>query len=72
MIATLKQVLDRLETWPEADQEELADYARHIESRRSKGYEARPEELQVLDEAERSGTATEGDVERAFRSFRGA
>jgi len=44
--------------------------SKHIESRRTKAYEATAEELQVLDEAEHSGTATEEDVEAAFRSFR--
>ena len=72
MMTKLKEVLERVESWPDADQEELAEYARHIESRRSQGYEATPEELQALDEADRSGVAGEQEVEAAFRAFRRA
>jgi hypothetical protein len=36
MKTKLKEVFERIESWPEADQEELADYAEHIESRRAK------------------------------------
>jgi hypothetical protein len=35
-------------------------------------YCATPEELQALDEAERSGVAREQEVEAAFRTFRDA
>jgi hypothetical protein len=72
MKTKLKEVFERIESWPEADQEELADYAEHIESRRAKAYHATAEELQALDEADRSGVATEEEVEAAFRSFRSA
>jgi len=39
-------------------------------ARRTGVYRATPEELKVLDDAERSGIAGEQDVEAAFRSFR--
>jgi hypothetical protein len=36
MIAkSLKDVLDQAETWPQQDQEELAEYAREIQARRT-------------------------------------
>ncbi|MGA3310087.1 MAG: hypothetical protein ABSD08_15970 [Xanthobacteraceae bacterium] len=36
MIAKLlKDVLDQAETWPQQDQEELAEYAREIQARRT-------------------------------------
>jgi len=35
-------------------------------------YRATAEELEALDEAERSGVATEAEVEAAFRTFRPA
>ena len=35
-------------------------------------YHATPEELQAIDEADRSGIATDGEVEAAFRAFRNA
>jgi hypothetical protein len=35
MIKTLKDVVRVAETWPKEDQEELAEYAREIEARRT-------------------------------------
>ena len=67
-----KKLLQQLESWPEEDQQELAEYARDIEARRTGVYHATPEELQAIDEAERSGMASEEEVEAAFRSFRGS
>ena len=59
MMKKLKEVLERAETWPEADQAELVELAEQIESRHSGEYHATPEELQALDEADRSGVAGE-------------
>jgi hypothetical protein len=67
---TAKEILRRIETWPEEDQEELAELAREIEARRSGTYRATADELRVLDDAERSGLASDAEVEAAFRSFR--
>ena len=44
MTSTAKQLLERVASWPEEDQEELAEVAREIEARRSGVYEATPEE----------------------------
>ena len=52
------------------DQAELAECAQEIESRRAGKYHATQEELQALDEAERSGVASKEEVEAAFRTFR--
>jgi hypothetical protein len=65
MMTKLKELLERVDSWPAADQEEL-------ESRRGKGYQATAEELQALDQADRSGVAGEHEVESAFRAFRRA
>ena len=43
-----KQVLERVATWPEEDQEELAEIARDIEARRSGVYEPTPEEESAI------------------------
>jgi hypothetical protein len=51
----IKAVLDRALTWPR---------------RESHAYRATPDELRALDEAERSGIATDDEVAAAFRSFR--
>jgi len=72
MTSTTKKLLEQVESWPSEDQEELAEYAREIEARRTGVYRATNEELQAIDEAERSGVATEKEVEAAFRTFRRA
>jgi hypothetical protein len=69
----VKAVLDRVLTWPPERQVELAEIALEIEAELgSRTYHATPEELQAVDEAERSGIASEQEVEAAFRTFRGA
>jgi hypothetical protein len=72
----LKHVLERVETWPEEDQEELAEVARDIEARRTGTYHATPEELAAIDEAlgqvARGEVASEEEIEAAFAKFRGA
>ena len=70
MSPAIKQIIERVASWPEEDQEELAELAREIEARRTGVYTATADELRVLDEAERSGIASEEEVEAAFRSFR--
>jgi hypothetical protein len=70
MNVRLKQLLARVETWPESEQAELAEILEEIEQRHRGEYRATPEELQSLDEAEASGIAGEQDVEAAFASFR--
>lgn len=51
-----KDVLQRVEAWPEEAQEELASIAREIDAQLTGGvYHATPEELEALDDAERSG-----------------
>jgi hypothetical protein len=38
MSPSTKRLLERVESWPEEDQEELAEYAREIEARRTGVY----------------------------------
>jgi hypothetical protein len=70
MSPAIKELLQHVASWPQEDQEELAEVARAIEARRTGVYRATPEELQAVDAAERSGIASAQDVEAAFRSFR--
>lgn len=71
MIAKLKKILNEAETWPEADQRELASYAEELAAiREGKEYRPTEEELAAIDEAERSGVATEAAIKAAFRAFR--
>ena len=65
----LKEVLQRVETWPTEAQEELAAIVRDAQLAGGV-YRATAEELEELDEAEGSGLATEAEVEAAFRTFR--
>jgi hypothetical protein len=67
----LQEVSQRVETWPEEAQEDLAQIAREIDAQLAgRAYHATPEELAALDEADRSGLASEEEVEAAFKSFR--
>jgi hypothetical protein len=70
MSTAIKELLRQVPSWPQEDQEELADVARGIEARRTGVYRATAEELKALDDADRSGIASDQDVEAAFRSFR--
>jgi hypothetical protein len=72
MTPKTQELLGQVESWPEEDQEELAEYAREIEARRLGVYHASTEELLAIDEAERSGVASAEEVEAAFRTFRRA
>lgn len=67
----VKAVLDQVLTWPRERQEELAEIALEIEAELGAGvYHAPPDELQAVDDAERSGVANEEEVDAAFRTFR--
>jgi hypothetical protein len=67
----LQEVLQRVETWPEEAQEDLAQIAREIDAQLAgRTYHPTAEELATLDEAERSGIASEEEIEAAFESFR--
>ena len=72
MTAATKNLLERLASWPQEDVKKLDEVAREIEAQRTGVYHATPEELRALDEAERSGIASEAEVEAAFRTFRKA
>jgi hypothetical protein len=70
MSTAIKELLRQVSSWPQEDQEELADVARGIEARRTGVYRATAEELKALDAADHSGIASDQEVEAAFRSFR--
>jgi hypothetical protein len=70
----LKTVMERVETWPEPDQEELLEYALEIEARRGGTFEPTREELEAVDEAiaavKRGEIATDAEVEAVFAKYR--
>jgi hypothetical protein len=62
MTDTTKDVLQRIPTWPDEDQEELAEVAREIEARRTGVYRLNAQEKAAIDAARRSGIASDADV----------
>lgn len=73
----LKDVLERVETWPEEAQAELAEIALEIDAGLAGGkYHATPEELEGIDrglKAAREGRfATDKEVEAVFAKHRRA
>jgi predicted transcriptional regulator len=74
---TLNEAMRRVESWPEAAQEELAEIALEIDARVKGGrYHASPDELAGIDrglEAARNGRfATDEEVEAVFLKHRRA
>lgn len=75
--ADLKNLLERIWTWPEEAQAELVAVANQIESElRGQDYLTTPEELQIIDAAMTSidggEVAADGAVQAAFSRFRSA
>ncbi|HKS89082.1 MAG TPA: hypothetical protein VJR70_06545 [Stellaceae bacterium] len=67
----LKAVFDRVSTWPEERQAELAELALQIEAEMSDGaYQASPEELEAIDEALAGERAGQDEIDTAFAAFR--
>lgn len=70
----LKTLLERVQSWPEAAQDELVAFANRIESEWLGGeYVASPDELQAIDEAiaslDAGEFATDAEVAAAFAKF---
>jgi len=73
--ADLKNLLERVQNWPQAAQDELAAVASQIERElQSKEYVASAQELQIIDAAMASidagEFATDDEVEAVFAKFR--
>jgi hypothetical protein len=66
-----KTLLEQVQSWPEEDQEELADVAREIESRRSGIYRLSEEERAAvragMAAARRGDFATEEEMDGFYR-----
>jgi hypothetical protein len=65
MTQSAKEILRRVETWPEEDQEELVEMARAIEARRTGEYLLSQDERAAIETARRSPVASDEKV-RAF------
>ena len=69
----VKGVLERVPTWPEDRQQELAEMALEIEAELAGAeYEATPDELAAIDEELSGDAASEKEVDAAFALFRKA
>jgi hypothetical protein len=67
----VKAVLERVSTWPENQQQELAEIALEIEAELAGcGYEATPDELTAIDEGLAGEAARNEEVKAAFALFR--
>ena len=66
-----RAALERVPTWPEDRQQELAELALEIEAELAGySYEAAPNELTALDEGLAGETAGEEEIKAAFAMFR--
>jgi hypothetical protein len=69
-----RTLLERVQTWPEEDQEELADVARVIESRRSGVYRLSDEERTAvragMDAARRGDFVPDDEMDEFYRLHR--
>lgn len=67
----VQAVLNRVSTWPQERQEELAEIALEIESgMKPGGYHATSDELAAIDEGLEGEAASDAEVEAAFAAFR--
>jgi len=57
-----KEILRRVEQWPQEDKDELAEVAREIEARRTGVYVLSDDERAALDEALQSGVASDEEA----------
>ena len=76
-VTNLKNLLERVQTWPEEAQDELVAVANQIESELgSRDYLATQEELRVVDAAMASidagEVATDAEIKAVFAKFRSA
>jgi predicted transcriptional regulator len=76
MSADVKELLQRIETWPEEDQEELVELARLIEARRTDVYRLSDEERAAvrsgMDAARRGEFVSDDEMERFYQLHRDA
>jgi hypothetical protein len=66
----VKELLDRILTWPEDDQEKLAQFVREVEQLRA-GDDITVQEWEIIERrAARRDLATDEEVEKVFSRYR--
>jgi hypothetical protein len=76
-VTDLKNLMERVQAWPEAAQDELVSIANQIESElQGKDYQATQEELRIIDSAiasiDAGEAATDAEIKAVFAKFRSA
>jgi hypothetical protein len=69
MNQTAKDILSRVEAWPEEDQEELLEMVRAIEARRTGVYVLSEDERATINAARSSKLASDEEVQAFWRRF---
>jgi hypothetical protein len=76
MNARTKELLEQVESWPTEYQEELADFIREIESRRTGIYRLSEDERvairEGMEDARQGKFATDEEIEAFYQLHRGA
>ncbi len=68
----VKEILDRVLTWPQEDQEKVARFAQQVELRRNDD-DITDEEWRIIEErAARRDLASDEEVEEVFSRYRSA
>ena len=69
----VKEMLDRVLTWPPDDQEKVAQFVREVERRRADDDDITEEEWKLIEaRAARRDLATDEEVEQVFGRYRSA
>jgi cell division protein FtsB len=62
MNAAVRDILRKIESWPEEDQEEFAELAREIEARRTGVYQLSDDERRAIAESRRGPLASDEEA----------
>lgn len=68
----VKEILDRVLTWSQADQEKVARFARQVEQRREDDDLTEDEWRTIAERAARRDLASDEEVEAVFSRYRNA
>lgn len=63
----LQDILRRAESWPQEDQEALAEYAREIEARRTGVYRLTKDERTAIQKARRGEYVPDGEIDAYWK-----